>query len=215
MSKKHSAKKIFGIALILFAIIGLAVSANFYYKQAKTPEIKITKVSQNEPSSNKLSDNSINNYSVPPANPKYITIPSINLSNTPIYSLGINKDNQISAPDNIYKAGWYTGSAKPGQSGAMFVYGHVSSWTATGAFYNLKNLKPGNKIIITTGANKTYTYKVVSKQVYDQNKVDMKKVLAPIDPNRPGLNLMTCTGQIIKGTSEFNQRLVVYTTLAN
>lgn len=189
------------------------MSVSSYYKQAKTPGIKITKVSQNEPSSKKLSDNFINSYSVPPFSPKYITIPSINLSNTPIYPLGINKDNQISAPDNIYKAGWYTGSAKPGQSGAMFIYGHVSSWTATGAFYNLKNLKPGDKIIITTGANKTYSYKVISKQVYDHNKVDMKKVLAPIDPNRPGLNLMTCTGQIIKGTSEFNQRLVVYTTL--
>lgn len=199
--------------MIVIAVIGLAISVSSYYKQAKTPEIKITKVSQNEPSSNKLSADSINNYSVPPANPKYITIPSINLPNTPIYPLGINKDNQISAPNNIYKAGWYTGSAKPGQNGAMFIYGHVSSWTATGAFYNLNSLKPGNKIIITTGANKTYIYKVISTQVYDHNKVDMKKVLAPIDPNKPGLNLMTCTGQIIKGTSEFNQRLVVYATL--
>ena len=28
-----------------------------------------------------------------------------------------------------------------------------------------------------------------------------------------GLNLMTCTGEAIAGTSEFNERLVVFTSL--
>lgn len=41
----------------------------------------------------------------------------------------------------------------------------------------------------------------------------MNKTLSPINSQTPGLNLMTCTGQVIKGTSEFNERLVVFTSL--
>ena len=41
----------------------------------------------------------------------------------------------------------------------------------------------------------------------------MSQVLSPVNPTKPGLNLITCTGQVISGTSEFNERLVVYTSL--
>ncbi len=119
----------------------------------------------------------------------------------------------IGVPDNIYETGWYDGSSRPGQVGAMFIYGHVSSWTANGIFYNLKKLQPGDGITITRGDNTTYTYKVVASKVYPYNAVDMNAALSPIDKTKPGLNLMTCTGQVIKGTSDFNERLVVFTSL--
>jgi sortase A len=95
----------------------------------------------------------------------------------------------------------------------MFIYGHVSSWTADGVFYNLKKLVTGDDITITRGDNQTYTYKVVRSEVYPYNNVPMNTVLSPSNPKVPGLNLMTCTGSVIKGTSEFNERLVVYTNL--
>jgi hypothetical protein len=43
----------------------------------------------------------------------------------------------------------------------------------------------------------------------------MQQVLSSVNPDQPGLNLMTCTGQVIKGTSQFNERLVVFTTLVD
>jgi LPXTG-site transpeptidase (sortase) family protein len=123
------------------------------------------------------------------------------------------KSGQIAVPDNIYDTGWYDGSSKPGQPGAMFIYGHVSSWTADGVFYNLKKLKTGDQIIVTRGDNTTFTYQVSLTKIYPYNNVDMNTVLAPVNPAKPGLNLMSCTGQVIKGTSEFNERLVVFTSL--
>jgi len=127
--------------------------------------------------------------------------------------LGLTGSNQVATPDNIYDTGWYNGSAKPGQSGAMFIYGHVSSWTADGVFFNLKRLKVGENITITRGDNTTYTYQVVSSKIYPYNNVNMQEVLSPINASKPGLNLMTCTGSLIKGTSEFSERLVVFTSL--
>lgn len=155
----------------------------------------------------------INNYTVPPDNPKYIAIPTIGVSPARVIRLGLLSNKSIATPDNVYDTGWYDGSAKPGQSGAMFIYGHVSSWTAKGVFYNLKKLEPGDKVIITRGDNKKFTYEVVSSKVYNYKHVNMRAALSPIDPSKPGLNLMTCTGQVIKGTSEFNERLVVFASL--
>ncbi len=171
--------------------------------------------STNVPSSKKPPQAIINSYSVAPDLPKYISIPAINLSKARIIQLGLMKNNEIATPNNIYDAGWYNGSTKPGQNGAMFIYGHVSSWTADGVFYNLKKLQVGDKITITRGDNKKFTYQVVGSKIYDYKKVDMNRVLAPVKPGKPGLNLMTCTGQIIKGASGFNERLVVLTSLVS
>jgi LPXTG-site transpeptidase (sortase) family protein len=97
----------------------------------------------------------------------------------------------------------------------MFIDGHVSSWTADGVFYNLKSLKPGDSIQVVRGDGKTFTYTVKLVQAYNANNVNMTQALTSIDPSKPGLNLMTCTGNVIKGTSEFNQRLVVYSVLSS
>lgn len=167
------------------------------------------------PSSKKPPQAAISSYTVAPDLPKYIEIPAIQVPKTRIMQLRLMKNNEIATPHNIYDTGWYDDSAKPGQNGAMFIYGHVSNWKADGVFYNLKKLQPGDTVTITRGDNKMYTYKVVSSKIYLHDKVDMSQVLLPIDPNKPGLNLMTCTGQVIKGTSEFSERLVVFTSLAS
>lgn len=129
--------------------------------------------------------------------------------------LGLLKDGEMATPNNIYDTGWYTASSKPGQAGAMFIYGHVSSWQANGVFYNLKKLKPNDRIIISRGDDARYIYKVVSSTVYPYNHVDMQAVLSPVTAGLPGLNLMTCTGPLIGGTGEFSQRLVVFTSLSS
>lgn len=166
------------------------------------------------PSSIKPAPQTVATYTVAPDLPKYIDIPAINVHQTRIISLGQQANGQIANPDNIYDAGWYKASSKPGQAGAMFIYGHLSSWTADGAFFNLKKLKPGDKITITRGDNTTYTYLVDSLKSYPAANVDMGAVLAPDKAGTPGLNLMTCGGSIIKGTSEFTERLVVFSSLA-
>jgi len=164
------------------------------------------------PSSKKPTVAAVASYSVPPANPKYITISAINV-NARVDEIYLNANNQIEAPSNIYDSAWYNSSSLPGQKGAMFIDGHVSSWTADGVFYNLKKLVAGEHIVITRGDNTKYTYVVNAVKIYPYNNVDMTQVLAPYTPNTAGLNLMTCTGQVIKNTSNFNERLVVYSTL--
>ncbi|HEU4966488.1 MAG TPA: class F sortase [Candidatus Saccharimonadales bacterium] len=162
------------------------------------------------PSSVRPAQNVVNAYSVAPDLPKYISIPAIGVAKARVVRLGVMKDSAIATPDNIFDTGWYSGSAKPGQPGAMFIYGHVSSWTASGVFYDLHKLRPDDAIIITRGDNTVFSYRVVTSKVYPYTDVDMSQVLSPVDAGKPGLNLMTCTGDVIKGTSDFSERLVVF-----
>jgi LPXTG-site transpeptidase (sortase) family protein len=202
-----------GLILTGFVLIGASVAMIILSEPVKLKSPVINQVSSSI-SSDKPSQDVIDNYQVPAYSPKYIEIPSINVAKTRVIQLGTLKNNQIASPANIYEAGWYKNSSKPGQSGAMFIYGHVSSWTANGVFYNLKKLHSGDKITITRGDDTVYVYQVVSTEVYPFDKVPMNKVLSASKQNTAALNLMTCAGKIIKGTSEFSKRLVVYANLA-
>jgi sortase (surface protein transpeptidase) len=201
--------------LITIGILAAIVAGILLVHQDKTePKPPLGALtSKSAPSSVKPSPTAVATYSVPPTNPKYIAIPDIGISNTDVLKLGLLSDGTINVPDNIYQTGWYDGSSLPGQAGAMFIYGHVSSWTSDGIFYDLHKLVPGDDITITTGNNTIYTYQVVKSVIYPYASVPMNTVLAQLNANTPGLNLMTCTGQVIKGTSEFDERLVVFTSL--
>ncbi|HSX36820.1 MAG TPA: sortase [Patescibacteria group bacterium] len=211
------------LALISFGLVIIGAGVIDYLSQPVAPPVvkavahaaaKAVHV-QGAPSAVKPSATAVANYTVAPDLPKYVSIPSIGVATARVIQLGLSGNGQIATPDNIYDTGWYNGSAKPGKQGAMFIYGHVSSWQANGVFYNLKKLRPGDYVTITRGDNTTYTYQVVTSKTYPYNNVDMDEVLSPIDASTPGLNLMTCTGQVMAGTSEFSERLVVFTKLVS
>ncbi len=209
-----------GFGLIAIGLTGLIVASVIYANQPRPPKLTARQTVQSvdatiPPSSTKPSNKAEAAYTVPYSNPKYISIPAIGIHNVPVLKLGLMSDGAIATPYNIYETGWYDRSSLPGQPGAMFIYGHVSSWTADGIFYNLKKLSPGDTVTVTRGDDTIYTYKVVTSKVYPYNAVDMSRVLSPINASVPGLNLMTCTGQVISGTSEFNKRLVVFTSLVS
>ena len=208
-------------SLVLNLIINLGVTGlilGIFLIFNNNRDITIKKLIQNSPvkiSEDKPSTKAVAEYKVPADNPKYIEAPAIKLDKSIVLPLGLLPTNEIATPNNIYEAGWYTGSAKPGQSGATFIYAHVSSWTAKGLFYGLKYLKPGDLIYVTKGDNSVLTYQVIATMKYPYNKVDMNKVLSPINKVASGLNLMTCTGNVMPNTSEFDQRLVIFTSLIN
>lgn len=212
---KNRRRKVMQRIAILLIMIGAAglVGGIWTYVDQPEPPAQSGADKTRTPSSTKPSKHAIDAYRVAPDVPKYIEIPTIHVATTRTIQLGLMKNNEIAVPDNVYDAGWYKASAKPGKNGAMFIFGHVSSWQAKGVFYNLKKLQPGDKVYITRGDNRQFTYRVLSKKMYDHTKVDMRTVLAPIEPGKPGLNLMTCAGHVIKGTNEFSERLVVFATL--
>ncbi|HVW23151.1 MAG TPA: sortase [Candidatus Saccharimonadales bacterium] len=161
------------------------------------------------PSTSKPSTPSINSYQVPASHPRYIDIPKLDV-HARILSLGLTKDGALATPGNVFDTGWYNGSSLPGQAGAMLIDGHVSSWTTNGVFYGIKTLKAGDTIQVSNGQGTVFNYQVVKTQIFDHDQVDMQSAVQPVNPGKPGLNLITCTGDVIRGTNEFNERVIVY-----
>lgn len=176
---------------------------------SKKSENSSTKNDNPVPSTVKPSSSAVANYSVAPDLPRYINITKLGVHARVLQS-GITSSGAIVTPNNVYDAGWYTGSAKPGQPGATLIDGHVSSWTTRGVFYGIKTLQPGDALQIVRGDGALINYRVVKTQTYDADHVDMQAAVSPVNPGKPGLNLITCGGKVKPGTSEFTQRTIVF-----
>jgi LPXTG-site transpeptidase (sortase) family protein len=161
------------------------------------------------PATIKPTVSAVASYNVAPDMPKYLMIPELNV-NARIYSVGLTNSGAIGTPDNVYDTDWYDGSSLPGQPGAMLIDGHVSSWTTNGVFYGIKSLRAGDVLQVERGDGTVITYRVVASKVYSADNVDMTAALSPIVPGKPGLNLITCTGAVVAGTNDFNERVVVF-----
>lgn len=204
---------LFGLAAILL-VIGLAVSFQGFRanRTVAAQAVNLNKKSTGDdgaPSTVKPSSTAVRQYVVAPDLPRYLKIPKLGVF-ARVTQAGVTASGALGTPSNVYDTAWYTGSAKPGQAGATLLDGHVSSWTTRGVFYGLKKLTPGDSLQIVRGDGTLLNYKVVKTQVYQSNNVDMKAAITPITAGKSGLNLITCTGQLQKGTDQFNQRLIVF-----
>ena len=150
------------------------------------------------------------NYTVAPTLPRILSIDKLNIS-ARILPMSVNKDESIQAPQNIFDAGWYNGSVKPGEDGAVFIDGHASGPSREGLFAYLDQLTPGDEIRVEKGDGTTLTYGVVHVEVVPLEGLDMKKVLKPYGNTVKGLNLMTCTGTWVDAQKTYDKRVIVYT----
>lgn len=152
----------------------------------------------------------LSSYKVEADAPRILTIDKLGLA-ARVKPLGLNNDNSIQSPKNIYDAGWYTSSSKPGQAGAMFVDGHASGSTRQGLFAYLDTLKVGDTVGVEKGDGEQLTYKVVHVATIPLTSIDMSSILVPYPGVSNGLNLMTCTGRWMKDAETLDKRVVVYT----
>ncbi len=163
------------------------------------------------PATIKPSAAAVSSYTVPATHPRYLHIPKLAVD-ARVLPVFLTKDHAIGTPSNVFDTAWYTGSTLPGRPGATLIDGHVSSASTHGVFYNLKSLQPGDSLSIELGNGTSVTFRVVKIQTYPADSVDVNSLLTSIDKSKPGLNLITCAGVIVKGGNDFSQRVVVYAT---
>jgi sortase A len=108
-----------------------------------------------------------------------------------------------------HEIAWMGDTSWPGLGGNTGFAGHVDLVTGEkGPFWNLKNLKSGDEIIVYTQA-KIYTYKVREQAIVDDS--DLSVIQAT---DQPQLTLITCTGWD-NNLRVYLKRLVIFADLAN
>lgn len=164
------------------------------------------------PAEDKPTTTNMGTYHVAPDLPQQIIIPKLYVY-ARVRSMSVNDKNELQAPGNIYDAGWYNASAKPGSgagSGAMLIDGHVHGPSQPGVFVNIKKLVAGDDIQVLRGDGKTFHYSVVKVQNVDAANLDIGASLTSATPGKPALNLITCGGPYDKQTGEYTQRTLVF-----
>ena len=129
-------------------------------------------------------------YIVAPSSPRLLRITSIGLS-ARVKRVTVNEENILQPPDNIFDVGWYDGSTRPGESGAMLINGYINGKTKQGSFFGLDKLQVDAKISLECGDGRQLNYAVVAKEAINKGSFDLKKAIKPYLPDRQGLNMVT------------------------
>lgn len=213
---KNVALTLFGIALLVVAAI-ITVQAMIRIKEVNTVDVGATSNQvHNKEGEGKdeavVTADELSAYKVSAEYPRALYVNKLNIASR-IMPMSINTDGSVQAPINIYDAGWYTGSVKPGETGAAFIDGHASGPTREGLFAYLDTLAVGDTLEVEKGNGEKLTFKVTHTETVPLENVNMKQVLKPYGNAEKALNLMTCTGKWLEDKQTYDQRVIVYTEL--
>lgn len=151
----------------------------------------------------------LKSYKVAADLPRAIYIDKIDVK-ARVLPMGVNTDGTMQSPINIFDAGWYSSSSKPGEVGAMVVDAHASGRLREGLFAYIDKMAVGDVITIEKGDGKKLNYRVTHTEEVPLDQVDMKKLLLPYGSATNGLNLITCSGSYVKASATYDHRTIVY-----
>ena len=157
-----------------------------------------------------IAEDRVASYKVAADMPRAIYIDKINVKARTL-PMGVKPDGSMQAPINIFDAGWFSSSAKPGEAGAVVIDAHASGRLRQGLFAYLDKLESGDMITIEKGDGSKLQYRVIAREEVPLEQIDMKKVLLPHESTTHGLNLITCSGSYNKDAATYDHRTVVYT----
>ena len=226
MKVKHSKKKSRQVVVVALSVCWLLLIGYtgfyLYVNFIQTKDISSSSsqtVASHEVDETEVTQEKKDDYQVPnPSFPRYLSIPSLKISNARVVQIGTIKDTgQLDSPKSIYDAGWYTKSGLPGAGkGAVLIDGHNGGPTKGGIFENLGRLSKGSEIIIERGDGQRITYQVVDNREMsvedinnESNPLGMKTMLNSIDPKKEGLNMITCVGDWDYAKNTFNKRVML------
>ncbi|GAA4095967.1 class F sortase [Nonomuraea soli] len=143
--------------------------------------------------------------------PKSLDIPSLDLE-APLIKLGVTKSGEMELPpySKPKVAGWYKGSAVPGDKGASVIVGHVDTQTEPAVFYKLRQLRKGSVVRVERSDGKTVEYKVTAIEQIDKDRFPAERVY-----EQDGLRLVTCGGRFDYDRHEYVDNVIVYASLVS
>lgn len=143
--------------------------------------------------------------------PARLAVPSVGISAN-VERVGKGADGSMATPSSFTNVGWYAMGARPGEPGSAVFDGHVNNaLTTAGVFANLAKVREGDYVTVTDQRGRTLVYKV--------DRIEELAFDAPTDPifttSGPSqLVLITCDGEWVQDSHQFNKRLVVFASLA-
>ena len=123
-----------------------------------------------------------------------------------VSELGYNDEGQLDVPSAAGSVGWYSISARPGESGNALLGGHLNWRGLRGVFERLDELNNGDLIYLVQDGEEMVFQVSLSRSVAAD--ASLQEVLrAPATGST--LTLFTCGGSFDRSAGEYDERLVV------
>jgi sortase (surface protein transpeptidase) len=143
--------------------------------------------------------------------PVRLKIPSVGID-AAVENVGLTEDGAMESPQDYFDVGWYQLGYRPGQVGNAVMAGHIDSAKFGAAvFYPIRSLKPGALVYVIDEEGFEIAFRVMGVTVYPDSDAPISDIFGPADT--ANLNLITCVGTFDRSAGQYDQRLVVYTTL--
>jgi sortase (surface protein transpeptidase) len=140
------------------------------------------------------------------ARPVSLIIPAIGVR-TGLIRLGLTASGALQVPSTTTVAGWYTGSARPGATGAAVIVGHIDSLSGPGVFFRLRLLHPGNRVYVRRADGTLAVFQVTSVRSYLKSRFPTAAVYGPVPDAE--LRLITCGGTFDYATGHYLSNVIV------
>jgi sortase (surface protein transpeptidase) len=142
--------------------------------------------------------------------PVRVRIPALGVT-SPIMDLGLERDGSMEVPPGAYPVGWYDRSPTPGEIGPAVLAGHVDWGGEAGAFYGLRELLPGDQVVVDRTDGSTATFQVDRVEEHGKDTFPADDVYG--DLPYAGLRLITCGGTFDEDTGDYEDNVIVFATL--
>ncbi len=142
-----------------------------------------------------------------------LDVPRLQISRSSLTELGVDDAGVLIPPSSIAVAGWFTGSAAPGEVGPTVIAGHVDSYEGPGIFYRLDTLRPGDLVTVGRSDGVAIRYRVTDVVSVPKDAFPTRQVYGPT----PGaeLRLITCGGEFDHSARRYLRNVVVSAVYAD
>jgi LPXTG-site transpeptidase (sortase) family protein len=147
------------------------------------------------------------------ATARTLDVPRLGISRSSLVGLGVDDAGELVPPASIAVAGWFTGSAVPGQAGPTVIAGHVDSYEGPGIFFRLDTLRPGDLVAVGRSDGVTIRYRVTDVVTVAKDAFPTEAVYGPTPG--PELRLITCGGEFDHTARRYLNNVIVSAVYAD
>jgi sortase (surface protein transpeptidase) len=141
-----------------------------------------------------------------------VSIPAIDVSSS-LEKLGLNPRGSMETPRDPDRAGWFAPAPAPGMVGASVISGHVTWDQEPVVFFELADLRPGDKVEVDRADGTTAVFEVTRLGQFPKNSFPTEAVYGSI--GHPGLRLITCGGGYDETTNNYQANVIVWAKLVS
>jgi hypothetical protein len=127
----------------------------------------------------------------------------------PVAAVGVEADGRsIEVPADVGTIGWYRFGPVPGADGSAVLLGHVDSHVqGAGAFFRLRELRPGDVVTVRFADDSRSSFRVVGRRSFPKDELPAELFQRS---GRPVLTLVTCGGAFDETTRTYADNVVVF-----